>query len=232
MAIRTYLAMTASEFAKADPLPPHVAWMACHFSPYGTGLSNLPFCLPPDSLLILNDRIPIQGHDPERIGIQLKNTAAALGCSGILLDFQRPNCQETQILADHLVRTLPCPVCVSDLYAKDLDCPVFLPPCSHHVHLENHIEPWKDRDIWLDLARNAEMVTVTSCGSSTIPLPLGELPEGSHEAPTLHAHYFKECVGDSIHFTLWRTQEDLQALCQQAETLGIRNTVMLLSDTC
>ena len=57
MAIRTYLAMTASEFAKADPLPPHVAWMACHFSPYDSGLTNLPRKLPTNSLLILNKPI-------------------------------------------------------------------------------------------------------------------------------------------------------------------------------
>ena len=53
--IRLNLAMTAAELGAA-PLPSHPAWMACHFSPYSTGLTNLPPKLPQDSLLILNDR--------------------------------------------------------------------------------------------------------------------------------------------------------------------------------
>ena len=42
MAIRQYLAMTAAEMTQAGSLPRHAAWMACHFSPYSTGLTNLP----------------------------------------------------------------------------------------------------------------------------------------------------------------------------------------------
>ena len=47
MAIRQYLAMTAAEMTQAGSLPRHSAWMACHFSPYSTGLTNLPDRLPP-----------------------------------------------------------------------------------------------------------------------------------------------------------------------------------------
>ena len=67
MAMARYLAMTAAEMMGGAPLPGKTAWMACHFSPYSTGLCNLPAALPPGSLLILNDRTPIHGHDPERI---------------------------------------------------------------------------------------------------------------------------------------------------------------------
>ena len=52
MAITPFLAMTAAEIEHSTPLPPNVAWMACHFSPYGAGLSNLPKNLPAGSLLI------------------------------------------------------------------------------------------------------------------------------------------------------------------------------------
>ena len=47
MAIRPFLAMTAAEIRGTETLPPKTAWMACHFSPYSTGLSNLPKDLPP-----------------------------------------------------------------------------------------------------------------------------------------------------------------------------------------
>ena len=72
MAIPLYLAMTAREFRICKTVPANMAWMACHFSPYGTGLSNLPTSLPPGSMIILNDRTPICGHDPELIAAQLK----------------------------------------------------------------------------------------------------------------------------------------------------------------
>ena len=46
MAIGRYFAMTAAEIRGCSALPAGIAWMACHFSPYGTGLSNLPPELP------------------------------------------------------------------------------------------------------------------------------------------------------------------------------------------
>ena len=64
MPIPCYLAMTAAEYARAKELPGRLAWMACHFAPYGTGVVNLPQQLPEGSVLMLNDRIPICGHDP------------------------------------------------------------------------------------------------------------------------------------------------------------------------
>ena len=64
MAIPQYLAMTAAEMAGTAPLPRYMAWMACHFSPYSTGLTNRPAKLRQGSLLILNDRTPIHCHDP------------------------------------------------------------------------------------------------------------------------------------------------------------------------
>ena len=71
MTLPMHLAMTAAELACCDSLPSHPAWMACHFSPYGTGLSNLPEHLPEGALLILNDRTPVFGHDPQVICAQL-----------------------------------------------------------------------------------------------------------------------------------------------------------------
>ena len=231
MAIRTYLAMTAAEFAMVNPRPSHIAWMACHFSPYGTGLSNLPSSLPPDSLLILNDRIPICGHDPQRVTEQLKNTTVALGCCGVLLDFQQELVPEIRVLAARLVEELPCPVAVSEPYAWELDCPVFLSPCPHHIPLEQHIAPWLGRRLWLDLAVNAETITLTTEGSRVLPLPLRELPSGGHRENLLHCHYSIEAKTDSAQFTFWRTTEDLETLAAEAEALGAEVLVGLFCES-
>ena len=71
MPIAHYLAMTAAEMAGNSVLPDRMAWMACHFSPSGVGLSNLPHWLPPGSLLILDDSTPIHDHDPQRVASEL-----------------------------------------------------------------------------------------------------------------------------------------------------------------
>ena len=230
MATVRYLAMTASEFAAAAQLPEKPGWMACHFSPYGTGLSNLPAALPPGSLLILNDRISICGHDPQRISGQLRQALDAMDGAGILLDFQKSGVKELANLAAHLVSSLPCPVAVSEGYAVGLNCPVFLSPCPHHMSLAKHIAPWQDREIWLDLAVDAETITLTKEGAVILPLPLGELPEGGHCDEGLHCHYSIETTASSARFTLWRTKEDLEALAEEAAGLGIKTLVGLYQE--
>ena len=87
MAIPIYLAMTAGEIQSAGRKPERIAWMACHFSPYSSGLINLPDEIPEGSLLILNDRMPIRGHDPDKILNILSERVNTLKASGILLDF-------------------------------------------------------------------------------------------------------------------------------------------------
>lgn len=227
---KTYLAMTSHEFHTIAPLPQHIAWMACHFSPYGTWLSNLPTALPPGSILILNDRIPFCCHDAGRIEDALSAAAEALELKGILLDFQQENQKHLQELAAYLVTALPCPVAVSEQYAHGLDCPVFLAPCPHHVHLAEHIAPWQGRKLWLDLAVDGQSITVTRSGSQIHGFPLGEIPTGGHPDKNLHCHYSIEETTDSLRFTLWRTPEDLAALAKDAAKLGIHVLVGLYQE--
>ena len=78
MGLHCYLAMTAREINQCPLLPSKIAWMACHFSPYGTGLVGLPEKLPQGSLIIVNDRIPIRSHDPGQIVYQLRKLIASL----------------------------------------------------------------------------------------------------------------------------------------------------------
>ena len=230
MATTTFLAMTAAEIENCSGLPPAIAWMACHFSPYGTGLSNLPKTLPAGSLLILNDRTPIHMHDPKRIGDQLADCMERFQCAGLLLDFQNPGCEQTAKLTKYLVETLPCPVAVSTHYAHQLTCPVFLPPLPHHIPLEEYVLPWENREIWLELAMDSEVITLTESGAEVAALPPGEGKENGHMENDLHCHYRIETADDNAVFTLWRTKEDLVDLLTKAESLGISTTIGLYQE--
>ena len=230
MAIVPFLAMTAAEMGNVSAFPPKTAWMACHFSPYGLGLSNLPQRLPPHALLLLDDITPIREHDPQRITEQLLNCLESLNCHGVLLDFQRPDVPETAVLVNHLTQTLPCPVIVSESYARELTCPVFLPPVPPSVALEEYISPWEGRSIWMEIGLTGELLTLTEQGCETVPLPFpNEASEGFPEK-ALHCHYRIETNEKSARFTLWRTEKDLAALLEEAEGLGISGAVGLYQE--
>ena len=230
MAIAPFLAMTAAEMLTASSLPPKIAWMAYHFSPYGQGLSNLPKELPPGSLLMVDDITPPHGHDPVLITEQLTKCAESLQCCGILLDFQRQGCEETQAIAKYLTSALPCPTAVSECYAQELDCGVFLSPMPPSVPLETYLSSWKGREIWLELGTDGEIITLTEKGAeaSLLPYPDSEITGFAEER--LHCHYKIETNEKSAGFTLWRTQEDWAQLLEEAEALGITGTVGLYQE--
>jgi len=230
MAIAPFLAMTAAEICACPVLPPKIAWMACHFSPYGLGLSNLPRTLPPGSLLMVDDITPPYGHDPGFIGEQLSQCVHTFHCRGILLDFQRSGCSETQVIAKHIMQALPCPVVVSESYASDLDCPVFLPPLPPSVPVEEYLLPWKGRDIWLELGLYGEILTLTEQGCEMTPLPCPDLQADGFSDDKLHCHYTIETTEESAGFTLWRTRNDLQELLAEAAELGVVGAVGLYQE--
>ena len=230
MAIVPFLAMTAAEIRNTSCFPDKIAWMACHFSPYGLGLSNLPKQLPPGSLLIVDDITPPHGHDPVLIAEQLTLCAEKLQCSAILLDFQRLNCPETAALAKHLTGVLPCPTAVSEGYADDLDCPVFLASSAPSVAPKDHIAPWQSREIWLEIGLWGEILTLTQQGCTFTLLPCPDLNRDGFYDPNLHCHYTIETNEKSAGFTLWRNWEDIQKLLEEAETLGVSKAVGLYQE--
>lgn len=229
MAIPLYLAMTAAELVGKVDLPENIGWMACHFSPYSTGLTNLPRHLPKGSLLILNDRTPVHGHDPIQIAGVLEETAQRLMCSGLLLDFQRPNCSESQKIAAALVQ-LPFPVAVSDQYAQAFDCAVFVSAPPLHKSLSEHLAPWQGREIWLEAALGGEIATITDAGTDFAPLPPGELPDCPHADKKLHCQYCISLYPEQARFLLRRTRENLDALLKEAESLGVKQAVGLYQE--
>ena len=162
--------MSASELSAAEALPQNIAYMGCHFSSSGSGLSNLPHKLMPGAMVIIDDAMPPQGHDPELIAKQLTILATDMDISCFLLDFQRPNIAEAQTIANFLAQALPCPVGITPAYAANLTCPVFLPPPPLHVPLKKHIAPWKEREIWLELATETFEIKVSAEGSTYTPV--------------------------------------------------------------
>ena len=231
MAIVRYLAVTAGEMAASVSLPPRIAWMACHFSPYGTGLANLPQRLPPESLLILNARTPICGHDPVLIAAQLEECAERLGCSGVLLDLQRPGQPQTRELVSCLCRMVSVPIAVSECYAGEVPCPVFLPPPPPDEPLETYLESWKGREIWLEAATDGLEIQLREAGAAAAPLSCWEVPEtGGFADEGLHCHYQSRVQEDCAVFTLWRTRADLDELLTEAEEFGVTTAVGLYQE--
>lgn len=229
MAIPLYLAMTAAEFLSNSAITDRIGWMACHFSPYGTGLSNLPEALPKDSLLILNDRTPIRGHDSERILQQLNDQICRSAPAGLLLDFQRPGIPETQELVKFLSEQLSCPIAVSMDYAVENHA-VFLPPVPLNCPLSEYIAPWRDRKIWLDAALDGASFHIDANGCRTAPLLYETEAAFEHRDDALHCHYKIKEAPDSITFELHRTRDDLRELLKEAENSGVTTAVGLFQE--
>lgn len=223
----TFLAMTAAEIRANPDVSAPIGWMACQFSPCGPGLSSLPDALPKGSLLILNDQMPWCGHDAVLIRNQLKERIEALECHGLLLDFQRPVIPEIQELVSLLCTGLCCPVGVPESYASGFSCPVFLPPIPLHQTVEDYLTLWQGREIWLELAMDAEEILLTPESASTTPLLPWEVPEAMHHDEHHHCSYSIKLDESSARFTLSRTREDLAPLLEEAAHYGVTTAVGL-----
>ena len=225
MPIPCYLAMTAAEFARCKKLPAHMAWMACHFSPYGTGLENLPRDLPEGSVLMVNDRIPICGHNPALVREQLEQVLGSHGCAGLVMDLQRGG-EETEAMVDAL-RRLEHPVVIPQHLATREDM-VLLPPIPPDEDPAEYLKPWQGRQVWLELSFWGQMIDVTEkgCAMRSQPDCAGE---ESFRDPHLCCHYRLE-LGESARFFLWRTREDQQRLLEAAEKLGVTAAIGLYQE--
>lgn len=225
MAINRYLAMTDAEFSGSLPASWRAAWMACHFSPYGSGLTNLPKQLPTGSLLILNDRIPPMHCDIGRIFSVLERIIHTQYCSGLLLDFQRIDCPQLKMICERLV-DLPCPVAVSLPYARKLSCPVFLPPVPILTTPGDYLSSWVGREIWLEVSLTSTHVTVDTNESKTEIVPKIDQSFPFRD-DGLFCHYKLTLQEDCCAFYLQRTGQDLEALLDQAEQFGVTTAVGL-----
>lgn len=230
MAIQPYLAMTGAEIRDSEGLPQKIAWMACHFSPYSTGLSNIPETLPKSSMLIVNDRTPVYGHDADLIALQLNQAVELLQCDSVLLDFQRQQEQETEKITAAILGTLSCPVCVTEYYARKSDCPVFLPPPPPCIPPKEYLAPWQGRELWLELALDGTQITVTSEGSKFQYFPLAQPSEKAHREPELCCHYHITAGEKQFQFHLYRTPDDISTILEVCESMGVTRAVGLYQE--
>ncbi len=220
---KVFLALTDRE--TAESLPERFAYMALHFSSYSKGLSNIPTTLPQGSILLLDDSMEPENHDPGVVVEQLTGLVEQFAPVAVLLDFQRPATKELAIMAEGIVKGLPCPVGVTEAYARDLGCPVFLSPPPVNKALQDYISPWKSQGIYLEIAPDCIKITVTENESKTMPIPAQQdLPLQDRR---LHCHYNVAVSPDKAVFTVCRHKEDLAALVQEAEKLGVLGCVGL-----
>ena len=219
-----FLAMTGNEMQQLRPAK--AAYMACHFSPYGKGLSNLPTQLPENSLLLLDDSTPIAGHSPNMVTEQLNELVARFSPKAVLLDFQRQYSEDAHKMIVAIVQNSSCPVAVSEKHSAELDCPVLLPPPPANKPLQDYLASFLQRGIYLEIAPVATKITVTANGSKTSPIPLH-----SRALPFQHkrlcCHYSVQASPGKAVFTLHRTGDDLVALSRQAYSLGVLGVVGL-----
>ena len=227
MVLPLYLALTAAEISHIATLPKLCAYMACHFSPYTEGISNVPEALPFGSVLILNDRMPCDHHSPDLVAGQLATAAERLGCESVLLDFERPPEEASLAMVRTILQALPYPVAVTESFAQDFSCPVFLSPAPLHMPLAAHLAPWKGREIWLEAALCQEQITVTKSGSNFCPVfPIQHL-EGGFYNPKLHCNYHTAIADDCLSFTLFDTPDTLRNKLELAARLGVTRAVGL-----
>lgn len=222
-----YLAMTAAEFFSCAQRPAHIAWMACHFAPYGTGLSNLPRELPPHSLLIVNDRIEPCGHDSARIARELRGCVAELDCDGVVLDLQRRGNALTQEVVCAVCDALPCPVAVAPTYDAPRERAVFVPAPPLRKVPASYFSAWAGRELWLEAASEEETLCLTAegCRADLSAHEASDAPE--HYEPELLCHYRFQMRSERACFHFYRTPQDLSALLRSGAQFGVTCAVGL-----
>ena len=130
-------------------------------------------------------------------------------------------------MVNSIVGALPCPVAVTEGFAKELSCPVFLSPAPLHIPLEQYLEPWKGREIWLEAALCQEEISITDKGVEYTPIfPTGELSGGFYEE-ALRCRYHTDVAPERIRFTLFDTRETLEVKLELAAQLGVARAVGL-----
>ncbi len=225
MRLSCYLALTPEELAQCSAPPKHTAWMACHFSFYGTGLSNIPKKLPPDSMLILNDRVRLQRHDPEQILQELLQAVELLHPAGLLLDLQEAPTSLSEKIVTTLAEDLPCPVGVPQAYAHCSDGPVFLAAPPLDIPLQIYAAGWDGRELWLEAATETAMIRVTETGAEYAVYPLPDTP--AFQDSSLCCGYRLTASEDTLTVQLYRDQKNVADLLCKADELGFSRAIGL-----
>ena len=216
-----YLAITAQEFTHFEDFPSTLCYMACHFSPSGAGLSNLPLSMPPESILCIDDSTPIADHDTKTVADQICTLVERYQPCGIVLDFQRPDNPRALDMIMSIIRCTNCPVAVSHIYAAEFECPVLLPPLPFRLTVEEYLEPWTNREIWLELGNDMEKTIITEDAFGAERIYNVPVSRPILEDPILLCHYSINVKQDHIALYFHRTKEDLEQIQRKASALGV-----------
>lgn len=226
MVLPIYLAMTASEIRLCNRMPTHCGYMACHFSSYGRGLTNIPQQLRVGSMLILNDRISPQWHDPLLICYQLAEAVNQLQPAGLLLDMQRPFDSLTCEIIHAIAENVSCPKAVTPAYLANWKEAVLLSPVPPYTLPEEYLLPWAGRNIWLEIDNMGSKLELRENGCSIFPWE-ADSPEPKQYDEKLCCHYNVELQDNFAIFTLQRSFQDTQNLLQKAKNAGVTLAVGL-----
>lgn len=79
----------------------------------------------------------------------------------------------------------------------------------------------------MDISPGGEIITVTKAGSQ---ITAGDLPEPQFCDGSLHCHYKTVLTQEAAEFHIFRTREDIAALQQEAQALGVACTVGLYQE--
>ena len=219
-----YLAMTAQELSIYQN-PALTAYMACHFSPYGSGLADLPESIPEGAMVILNDRIPMLHHDCHLIASQL----ASLSCESILLDLQNTQPQKANALIDAILQAVRVPEGVSEQYAAEHPCAVFLPARDADLDPFKACEAWPDREIWMDLSPGFVTYRIDYHGSQrTRECMFMDTP--IHPDSGLLCHYSSMMTEAEAMFSLYRTWEDIAGILEKGKKMGVTRGIGLFRE--
>lgn len=229
MEILPYLAVTGAELRENPTFPYPIAWLSCQFSARHQGLSNLPTALPRNSMVIISDQIPFQGHDIALMYQQVMQLISFESPSKILLDFQREHTEGLEELVDAFLQ-LPCPVAVSEAYSHNRDCPVFLSCPPLHIPLTDYLQPWKHREIWLEIAPAGALYRITESGCTVTPCPIKTEDSFPHRNSSPPLRYGLSETEDAVIFHLQRGKEEIDSMLKQAERCGIHTAVGLYQE--
>lgn len=219
-----YLAMTAPELSQFHN-PAGCAYMACHFSPYGQGLSGLPDSLAENSMIILNDRIPFLHHNCPLIAAQLNS----LPCDSLLLDFENMESDAANELIHEILSTVKVPVGVSAKYASAHSCAVFVGPMDADCDPFAAIRHWNNREIWLDLSPGCVCCRVTAQGCNRMKEAFPPRA-GMHHDSKLFCHYSIELKDAEAIFHLHREWDDARGIVEEGKSIGITRGIGLFQE--
>lgn len=228
MPIRRYLAMTEGEFRRGVS-PPYPAYLACCFAPFGPGITPPPRTLPRGCALILTDRIEPSFHDPELAARQIHTFARQLQARAIVLDLQRPGHELNRATVRAVSTRAPCSVVVSAAYGDAADAPVLV-SVPAGIALEDALQPWAGRPVWLEMGMSGAQLELTGQGcrrkeaAGILPCP------GDPEDKDLCCRYRTAVEADKATFYLYETLETWEEKLLLAEKLGIENAIGLYQE--